>query len=102
MTRAVLYLRLSETDDASTSISRQEADLRSRADREGWEVIEVLTDDGISGGKRREKADRGLAMLRDGRADVLLVWKLDRWSRQGITALADLLEVLEARPEARF
>ncbi len=28
--RAVLYLRLSESDDASTSIARQEADLRAR------------------------------------------------------------------------
>lgn len=100
--RAVLYLRLSESDDASTSIARQQADLRARADREGWQVTAVLTDDGISGGKRRAKADEALAMLRDGLADVLLVWKFDRWSRQGLGAVADLTTVLDARPSALF
>ncbi len=100
--RAVLYLRLSESDDASTSIARQETDLRARCDREGWEVVAVLTDDGISGGKRRAKADEALAMLGDARADVLLVWKFDRWSRQGLRAVADLSAVLDARPTALF
>ncbi len=102
MTRAVLYLRLSDSTEASTSIQRQEADLRARADREGWDVVEVLVDDGISGGISRAKADRALEMLRTGEADVLAVWKSDRWSRQGLRAVADLDEVLAARPEARF
>ncbi|MGY1751547.1 recombinase family protein [Blastococcus sp. SYSU D01042] len=102
VTRAVLYLRLSESDEASTSIARQEADLRARAAREGWTVVDVLVDDGVSGGKRRPKADQALSMLRDGAAEVLAVWKMDRWTRQGLSALADLLEVLEQRPEATF
>ena len=100
--RAVLYLRLSSSDDASTSIRRQEADLRLRAEREGWDVAAVLVDDGISGGKARANADEALAMLRDGRADVLAVWKFDRWSRQGLGALAALIDVLDARPDALF
>lgn len=100
--RAVLYLRLSSSDDASTSIRRQEADLRARAEREGWEVIRVLVDDGLSGGKSRANAEEALSMLRDGRADVLAVWKFDRWSRQGLSALAALIDVLDARPDALF
>lgn len=102
MTRAVLYLRISESDEASTSLQRQEADLRERADREGWTVVEVLADDGISGGLSREKASRALEMLRAGDADVLAVWKADRWSRQGVRAVADLDDVLSHRQEARF
>jgi site-specific DNA recombinase len=102
VTRAVLYLRISESDEASTSLARQEADLRDRATREGWTVVEVLSDDGISGGLSRAKADRALGMLRSGDADVLAVWKADRWSRQGVRAVADLDEVLAARLEARF
>jgi site-specific DNA recombinase len=101
-TRAVLYLRLSSLDDASTSISRQENDLRAHADREGWDVVRVLTDDGISGRKARANATEALRMLRDGDADVLAVWKFDRWSRQGLAAVADLVATLDAVPTSRF
>lgn len=100
--RAVLYLRLSQSDDASTSIARQEADLRLRADREGWDVCEVLIDDGFSGAYARANADRALAMLRDGTAEVLVVWKFDRWSRQGLGAVAALIEALDSNPRALF
>lgn len=100
--RALLYLRLSESDEASTSIARQEADLRLRADREGWDVVEVLTDDGLSGGKDRDNALAALAKLRRGDVDVLAVWKFDRWSRQGLGALAALIEALDANPAALF
>jgi site-specific DNA recombinase len=102
MTRAVFYLRISESDEASTSLQRQEADLRERADREGWNVVAVLSDDGLSGGYRRSNAERALAMLRDGEADLLAVWKSDRWSRMGTRPVADLEDVLEARPGTRF
>lgn len=100
--RAILYLRLSQSDDASTSIQRQETDLRLRAEREGWEVVDVLVDDGVSGGKSRANAEVALDYLRTGRAEVLAVWKFDRWSRQGLGALADLIRVLDDRPKALF
>lgn len=100
--RALLYLRLSESDDASTSIARQEADLRTRAEREGWEVSEVIIDDGFSGGYARAKADRALDLVGTGAADVLAVWKFDRWSRQGLGAVAALIEALDANPRALF
>ena len=100
--RAVLYLRLSVSDDASTSIMRQEADLLDLAEREGWDVARILTDDGISGRKARANADEALRMLRDGEAEVLAVWKLDRWSRQGLGAIGDLVQTLDATPGALF
>lgn len=100
--RAVLYLRLSEQDDASTGIARQEADLRARAEREGWQVVRVLVDDGISGRRSRANADAALQMLADREADVLAVWKFDRWSRQGLGALSRLIEVLDERPGTLF
>lgn len=100
--RAVLYLRLSVSDDASTSISRQESDLRALAEREGWQVVAVLTDDGISGRKARANADEALRMIRDGEAEALAVWKLDRWTRQGLSAVGALVAVLDASPAALF
>lgn len=100
--RVVLYLRLSQSDDASTSIARQRKDLLELADREGWAVVAELVDDGISGRKTRANAEEALRMVRDGEADVLAVWKLDRWSRQGIAALGALVEALDSRPSALF
>lgn len=100
--RAVLYLRLSSSDEASTSIARQESDLRDHATGAGWDVVRVLTDDGISGRKARANADEALRMIRDGEADTLAVWKLDRWSRQGLAAVGALVTTLDRTPGALF
>lgn len=102
--RAVLYLRLSVMgDDESTSFEKSERDLRARCASEGWDVVAVLKDDGLSGGIRRAKADECLRMLREGDADVLMVWKFDRWSRQGVVAAGDLMETLmKTAPRTRF
>lgn len=101
--RAVLYLRLSiARDDASTSIARQRADLTAEAHRRGLVVVGEEVDNGISGGKERARAGKALQMLRDGDADVLMVWKFDRWSRQGIASVARLIETLDASPRSLF
>uniref|UniRef100_A0A942T212 Recombinase family protein n=1 Tax=Neobacillus citreus TaxID=2833578 RepID=A0A942T212_9BACI len=102
MIRAVLYLRLSSSSEDSTSITRQRRDLQERADREGWTIVSELVDDGVSGRKSRANAAEALRMLRDNEADVLAVWKFDRWSRQGLGAVAALVETLDAVPRARF
>ncbi|PZF10679.1 hypothetical protein DEJ25_12710 [Curtobacterium sp. MCPF17_011] len=102
MKRAVLYLRLSSVSEDSTSIERQRADLQGLAEREGWDVVDTLTDDGISGRKARANAAEALRMLRDGEADVLAVWKLDRWTRQGLGAIGALADTLDATPGATF
>jgi DNA invertase Pin-like site-specific DNA recombinase len=102
MTKAALYLRLSAVVDDSTSIARQEADLRALAEREGWDVVALLVDEGISGRKARAKAAEAVRMLRDGDVDVLAVWKLDRFTRQGWDGLGELSRALAARPGALF
>jgi DNA invertase Pin-like site-specific DNA recombinase len=102
MTRAVLYLRLSLIVEDSTSIARQEADLRALCEREGWTVARLLVDDGRTGRKARANADEALRMIRDREADVLLTWKLDRWTRQGLSAIGALVDTLDATPGALF
>lgn len=96
-----LDLRLSVTTEESTSLARQERDLRELAEREGWVVAEVLSDDGISGAVERDNAEHALKALRAGAADVLAVWKFDRWSRQGLGAVARLFDVIEERKDTR-
>lgn len=100
---AVLYLRLSDArDESSTSIERQRNDLMAEAERRGLTVVATLVDDGVSGRKSRARAFEALAMLRETKADALLVWKFDRWSRQGLSAVAALIEALDDRPDALF
>jgi site-specific DNA recombinase len=102
MKRAVLYLRLSAIVEDSTSIARQEADLLALCEREGWAVERVLADDGKSGRKARANAAEALRMLRDREAEVLVTWKLDRWTRQGLSAIGDLVDTLDAAPGSLF
>lgn len=95
--RAILYLRLSVAKDESVSIANQNKQLQALAEREGWQIVETFTDDGLSGGKPRANADKALRMLRENRADVIAVYKWDRWSRMGSRAVADLQDVLDER-----
>lgn len=95
--RAVLYLRLSAVVDDSTSIDRQERDLRAHAERQGWAVERVLVDEGISGRKARAKAAEAVRLIADDEADVLAVWKLDRFTRQGWDGLGALSRALDKR-----
>ncbi|WP_158863733.1 recombinase family protein [Leifsonia sp. AG29] len=100
--RAVLYCRISRTTEESVSLERQRRDLEKLCELEGWDVVDVITDDGKSGTKERAEATRALDMLRSGAADTLLVWAFDRWSRQGLRAVADLIEVMRERKTALF
>lgn len=95
--RAILYLRLSVSKDESVSIANQNKQLQALAEREGWQIVETFTDDGLSGGKPRANADKALKMLSDRTADVIAVYKFDRWSRMGARAVADLQDVLDER-----
>lgn len=100
--RAVIYCRISRTTDESVSIARQERDLSALCALEGWDIVEVIRDDGKSGTRERQNANRALDMLRDGTADTLLVWKFDRWSRQGLRAVSDLIDVTRDKKGVLF
>lgn len=83
--RSALYIRVSSREQAehNYSLSSQEADCRAYAARQGWGVTEVFIEPGYGG----DDFDRpGLTRLREAihrRAmDVVLVWKLDRFSRE--------------------
>ncbi|MFC4244372.1 recombinase family protein [Gryllotalpicola reticulitermitis] len=99
MTSAAIYLRISQLTDASTSVERQEADLRALATAEGWTVIpeHVFRDEGVSGGKTRPTAQHALDAWVRGDFDVLAVWKLDRFGRRGVRDAADLIEAVDRR-----
>jgi DNA invertase Pin-like site-specific DNA recombinase len=86
--RAALYVRVSTTDKGQTT-ENQERELRAWAERQGLDVVAVFADH-VSGAKGREARDGLKAMLEAAHRrefDVLLVWALDRLSREGIGAV---------------
>lgn|GEM_PF-999313 len=80
--RAVLYLRVSTEDQ---DLAGQERELRDECARRGWEVAAVYSEKVTGTGKaERAEYDR---LLREARTPVrrwthLLVWSLDRFSRE--------------------
>lgn len=102
MKRAVIYCRVSRSTDESVSVDRQERELRELAAGEGWPIVGVFRDDGLSGRVDRAKADAALQAVADGDADVLLVWEMSRWSRMGLGSVAKLVDVLRSRDGALF
>lgn len=90
----MLYQRLSRQTLESTSLAGQSDDLEALAQREGWDVVATFVDEGLSGGKRRANADEALRMLREGEADVLAAYSVDRFSRQGIGEDGELVRVV--------
>lgn len=82
-TRAVIYLRLSESSETSVSIARQREACEAEAVRLGCDVVAVLVDDGVSGSKTAPLERRGFRQVLEleGAWDVLIVWSLDRLVR---------------------
>jgi site-specific DNA recombinase len=97
--RASLNVRLSKAAGA-TNVSRDGmvADLRALCAREGFEEVALHIDDGQSGAIRdRPGFLRWTADAREGRADVLLAWHVDRMTREGLNVAATLLDVVEGK-----
>jgi site-specific DNA recombinase len=81
--RAALYLRRS-TDEQGASLNDQEAEGRSYAEARGWTVVAVYPESasGYKPGTPLPALDRMMADAVAERFDVLVVWRLNRLSRQ--------------------
>ena len=81
-----IYARLSrDPDGTATATARQEADCRALCDREGWTVGRVYVDSDLSGFDPRTTRPAFEEMVDDltsGHISAVVVWKLDRLSRQ--------------------
>ena len=89
--RVGIYARVSTRNGQTTE--NQLRELRAVAERGGWEVVKVFTDDGVSGAKGRDEGP-GLDDLLKGVArkefDVVAAWSVDRLGR----SLQDLIATL--------
>jgi DNA invertase Pin-like site-specific DNA recombinase len=93
--KAALYLRVSTTEQ---NVDNQLPALEAYADSRGWQIVETYRENESAwrAGHQRELA-RLLADIRGGKRkyDVLLIWALDRLSRQGIGPLLQLINSFE-------
>jgi DNA invertase Pin-like site-specific DNA recombinase len=92
--RAVGYARVStaEQADSGVSLRAQRDAIEAEVKRRRWELVELFTD--TASGKSlngRHGLRKALAVLDTGKADVLVVAKLDRLSRS-IKDFAELME----------
>jgi DNA invertase Pin-like site-specific DNA recombinase len=90
-----LYVRVS-TKDQTTENQRRE--LAEVAERAGWNVVAVFSDEGISGSKGRDKRPGFDAMLKavtQRKVDMVAAWSVDRLGRS-LQSLVDTLSELKS------
>jgi DNA invertase Pin-like site-specific DNA recombinase len=94
--RAVIYCRVSKDKRDRASVQQQEDESRLAVAALGWTVAEILIDNDVSASrharKEREFYPALLQLLRDGKADVLVLWETSRGDRDNTrwSALLDL------------
>jgi len=84
--RAVAYVRVSTEEQATEGISLEAQNHRVRAycELRGLELVDIITDAGVSAGKplaRRDGGARLLHLIRRGEAVAVVAFKLDRLFR---------------------
>ena len=89
--RAALYVRVSsDAQDISLSIGAQLRALREYADRQGYTVVCEFVDEAESGrtsARPRFREMIALAKTKEPPFDVILVWKLNRFSRSRVDSI---------------
>ena len=93
--RAVGYIRVStaEQKEEGYSLLGQRKNIELFAEKQGYELIDVYADEGISG-KNIIKRPGVQSMLEDaksGKFDVLIIWKLTRLGR----SMKDVMNIAE-------
>lgn len=92
--KAVIYARVSTADQTTDG---QIAELKEFAEKQNWDIVEVVKDV-CSGGldsKERNGLSRVFSLAHKKKFDILLVWSLDRFSREGSRKTIGYLSELE-------
>jgi len=93
--KAIGYIRVSTEDQAREGISldNQESKIKVYADLNGFELVGVIKDEGISGKTmHRPGMNQINSMIEAAEIDAVIVYKLDRLSRKTIDILNTLDE----------
>lgn len=85
--RVVGYLRVSTDEQVRSGLGldAQTSAIRSEAQRRGWDIVDLISDPGVSGTKRHDQRPgfrRVLDLLESRAVDAVVVAKLDRLGRR--------------------
>ncbi|MEH6891175.1 recombinase family protein [Bacillus sp. JJ864] len=88
--KAGIYIRVStEEQKQGHSLEAQESMIKEFADKKDYEIYDVYSDGGYSGKNfDRPEAQRLLSDLKNDKIDVILVWKVDRLSRNNTDVMS--------------
>ena len=93
--RVAFYLRVST---GSQTVENQRRELAAAAEQRGWTVVDLYSDNGVSGAKGRDKRPAFDRLCKDavaGRFDVIAAWSVDRLGRS-VLHLAQFVEDMRA------
>lgn len=83
--RVIGYIRVSTEEQkcSGLGLDAQRSTIEGEAERQGWELLEIIADEGISGKSisRRPGLRRAFEIVEAGEAEAIVVAKLDRLSR---------------------
>ena len=93
--RVVIYARVS-TDDKGQDVNNQVDVLRKWASNNNFEIVKEFIDEGVSGANSNRPAFLKMrSEARQRRFNGILVWSLDRFSREGISQTFAYINELE-------
>lgn len=101
--RAALYLRQSTFKEESISLELQETACRTYAQQQGYDVVAVESDPGISGRTfKRPGVTKVMNLIERKDAEVIVLWKWSRLSRSRLdwAVAADKVETIGGRIES--
>jgi DNA invertase Pin-like site-specific DNA recombinase len=87
--RVVLYARVS-TVDRGQDPELQLTELRLYAGQRGWQVVAECTDHASGSDRHRPGLAEAMALVMTGKADMVIVWRFDRFARSTSHLLAAL------------
>ena len=95
--RVAIYIRISTDEERQPfSLEAQETKLRAYIEsQEGWQLVTVVPEQASGATTDRPKLAKLLAAARAGRFDLVLVYRVDRFSRS-VRGLAHLLDELDS------
>lgn len=99
--KVVGYTRVSldEQGERGTGLAAQKSAITAEVVTRGWDLIDIYVDSGYSGRDfNRPGIEEAMGLLRTGKADALLVAKLDRLSR----SLLDFASLMEQARRERW
>lgn len=92
--KAALYARVSRADQQT--IPAQLSEMREYCARRNWVIVQEFEEK--ASGAKADRAQRKelMKLVKRGRYDCVLVWKLDRWGRSTVDLLSTLKEIHQA------